>query len=364
MTKLTKGDIEEIVELYQGGASLREVEQTTGSTRTTILKYLRLAGVETRPVGEPPKHEDKATAIAAQYRRGISARRIAELKGVSYPTVTRYLRVQGVEIRERRPKDKRRRDAEYRARRNAVRDALLAKIEYRGECWHWTGGATSHDIPRIMVNGKIVFPHRWLYERRHKMKLPSEVLLTRTCDDSLCVNPSHWHKKATDPWERALGKLAVDRDTYCWLIPGGELKARLNHSGTETYANRLAWKEWIGPIPEGKQVWRRCGNRRCVNPDHLYLRDNASHIGEIHHDPLVTDLRCKHGHLVIGGDRTPGGCCRVCRRVLDDELLQRAEDDQPMNPRQVFRERRAAQLEAERQAEAERQIAALLGVRL
>ena len=42
--------------------------------------------------------------------------------------------------------------------------------------------------------------------------------------------------------------------------------------GTRTvYVKRVLWEALHGPIPQGKTVRSSCGNRRCVNPAHLYL---------------------------------------------------------------------------------------------
>ena len=88
-------------------------------------------------------------------------------------------------------------------------------------------------------------------------------------------------------------KSVEDGDCWNWqgaMMPNGYGKVGWKLSdGSEVYlAHRASYLAFKGNIPDGMSVCHSCDNRRCVNPDHLWLGTN--------HDNVVDMVAKKRNH--------------------------------------------------------------------
>lgn len=75
---------------------------------------------------------------------------------------------------------------------------------------------------------------------------------------------------------RLLAAASMDLQNGCWLWRGqisnsgfGRVSFRTAAGNRMESAHRASYMTFVGSLADGEQVRQRCGNRLCINPDHL-----------------------------------------------------------------------------------------------
>ena len=164
-----------------------------------------------------------------------------------------------------------------------------AHVNKTPTCWNWTAGSDAHGLPRMWL-GKRHNP-RHISMQIHGKAIFSEVL--SICKDKLCVNPEHLVSGDVARFWSKVQKLS-QANGGCWIWTAGE-----NSDGYGAFkamqkmhhAHLYSWQLTHGPIKSDLAcVCHTCDNRRCVNPNHLFLGDNNDNVQD-----MVSKGRHAHG---------------------------------------------------------------------
>lgn len=82
---------------------------------------------------------------------------------------------------------------------------------------------------------------------------------------------------------RFLGNVDQSAPDGCWQWKGIENSngyGRFSYKDSHRLAHRFSYELFFGPVPNGMNVCHRCDNRKCVNPEHLWLGSQSQNLSD------------------------------------------------------------------------------------
>lgn len=123
--------------------------------------------------------------------------------------------------------------------------------------------------------------------------------------------------------ERLLERSIPEPNTGCWFWLGsldGKGYGQMSVEGRLRRTHRLAYEEFVGPIPAGLEPDHLCRTPACINPLHL---EPVTHAENARRSEYARRRRnqiiCKRGHDLADARLTPAGH-RACRPCAADRL--------------------------------------------
>lgn len=130
-------------------------------------------------------------------------------------------------------------------------------------------------------------------------------------------------------WKR----IKINPLTNCWEWLGAKSNGYGigRFQGKKHRVHRISYNLFMGTIPKEKELDHKCGNKSCVNPEHLEPVKHKENVFRSDKSPTTINLKkthCKRGHLLSEGNlcKTKGEerRCKICKRSRSRQ--ERAEN--------------------------------------